>query len=113
MKRRTFVSLLAAALGSMGLSFPRREKPFRFFWADEDTEIFVARDLEALNSAFDFSEVLTPANEGELWGYVADDGIVTDGETGEQWTYRAYLDEIRDCDWFKRGQVAQVATCYA
>jgi hypothetical protein len=133
MKRRSFISLLIAGLCALGL-MRRREKPFRFFWVDEDSEIFVARDLDALNDflgrgrehaliipkspawpdgAEFFDELLTPENEGEVWGEVGSDGLVNWSEEGTDLiTYEQALARFMRCPWFQAKQVTQIATSY-
>ena len=116
MKRRSFLWFFAA----IGLGFLVRErKPFRFFWVEEESEVFVARDIDQINRVFRDErwgdELLTPENEGEIWGYADPTNMVHDQDTRETLTYADAFEKwgLRDRTWFQRDEVAQIATSYA
>jgi hypothetical protein len=90
-----------------------------FFWVDEESEVFFARDIEAINKYLDRGHedypLLTPENKGEVWGDADPTGIVKDAETGKEYTFKEASEQwgFQDCNWFKQKGVAQICTCYA
>lgn len=98
--RRSFLKDIAgwvSAISFVPLLFGAKQ-PTKFYWVDEESEIYAARDFEQLCEMHndhwrDKRELLTPDNEGQFWGEVCGVGIVTCHETGEAWTYSQALKE--------------------
>jgi len=129
MNLRTFLAALLAAVCSYFL--PRRTEPeYQFFWMGEESEVFVAPNLDALNRTYGrglkprpFSdELLTAENEGREWGRI-DPSETCDWCEGEEYregdpvitmTYQEYVERhLHNRPWFERdGRVAQLTTWY-
>jgi hypothetical protein len=137
MNRKTFLQKLTAWLAVLpvaSLFFKRKSGDVRFYWCYEDSEIYAAHDLEELNELMDkelgdFSERtfvskrgeriiyrnrypdeqprLVAENNGDMWGEVSGNTLVTDQETGEQLSFRESVKQ-----WHNRVP-CQVSTSYA
>lgn len=122
MKLRSFLSLLAKSVALLCLSVlsvfraevPRR---VRFFWVDEDSEIYAAYSKADLFRSFNdqwrhADEYLTEANRGEFWAEVPEDGTVIDEETDREYTYELIVDEWKMRKWIDKHGFVQIATSY-
>lgn len=139
MKRRSFLAALAAFLLASVNALALRIKPprYRFYWVDEDSEVFVARDLDTLNRYLgrtdavrqrrrewyeergvpfvseDGEEPLSAENRGEAWDYADPQEMLQDEELGQELTFeRAFEEWYRHREWFQQSQAAQIATSY-
>ncbi len=126
MNRLQFLSTLIIALCAAlaGLFTRKEEFSLRFFWVDEDSEVFVAKDIESLNAylgrhgrreeGFELmDELLTEENEGVVWGCASADDIVMDEDGTERTFQQAVEDWYQGQPWFQKRPVAQIATCYS
>ncbi len=88
----------------------------KFYWYEEDTEIYAAQDLAELHRhlsaerrGWDGEAIpeFTEKNKGEVWGEVSPDETMIDDETGKHMTVTEFLAT------YKVPAPCQVCTCYA
>lgn len=118
MKRRNFLTTCFAALAALFTPKPRA-RPLRFFWVDEETELFVAYDIAALNECFGrggpepwANELLTMENRGELWDYVDDSIMLHCEENMEARDLAGWGRQLQEYQWFRERPVAQLGSSY-
>lgn len=118
MKLRHFLtallSFIALPLFARIQAFKPSPPKLKFYWIGEESEVFVAPSLEALNVDYGTwdDEDLTPANEGVEWGYVDAKETVFWEDGGDEITYEQAVERMMDLEWFRNRPVAQLGTSY-